>query len=256
MANNIIVSFDLKAEFGFFKKPDINDIYITYNTLHKPALLGMLGAIIGLRGYQENGHIPQYLEALKHLKVGIQPLNSDKGNFTKSFIAYNNGTGFASSEAGGNLIITEQMLIKPAYRCFLLLDFSNVNDKKLYDNLKSNQAEFIPYMGKNDFSAWWDNFKEYETHTEFDFDTDYEVATIFAKTEAVSEYIVRSMNIFADNKSTWTFFEKLPIGFDEKLYQYVYSDFVFSNATFKKEMNMSANGTFYKIDNRFVIQLF
>ena len=54
MAGQKLISFDLKAEFGFFKKPDINDIYLTYNMLHKPALLGILGAVIGLQGYQKN----------------------------------------------------------------------------------------------------------------------------------------------------------------------------------------------------------
>jgi CRISPR-associated protein Cas5h len=52
MANFKLVSFDLKADFGFFKKPDINDgLYLTYNMLHKPTLLGILGAIVGLQGY-------------------------------------------------------------------------------------------------------------------------------------------------------------------------------------------------------------
>ena len=71
-----IISFDLNAEFGFFKKPDINDgIYLTYNMLHKPALLGIIGAIIGLKGYERNGVLPEYYNKLKHIKVGIQPLS-------------------------------------------------------------------------------------------------------------------------------------------------------------------------------------
>lgn len=61
MGRNKLVSFDLKADFGFFKKPDINDIYLTYNMLHKPALLGILGAIVGLQGFQENSILPVYL---------------------------------------------------------------------------------------------------------------------------------------------------------------------------------------------------
>lgn len=64
-----LISFDLKAEMGFFKKPDINDgIYLTYNMLHKPALLGILGAIIGLKGYEKKGIMPEYYSRLEHLK--------------------------------------------------------------------------------------------------------------------------------------------------------------------------------------------
>ena len=51
---NKVISIDLKADFGFFKKPDTNDpIYLTFNMLHKPALLGILGAILGLMGFSE-----------------------------------------------------------------------------------------------------------------------------------------------------------------------------------------------------------
>ena len=145
----LLISFDLCAQMGFLKKPDINDgIYLTYNMLHKPALLGMLGAIIGLRGYCQNGELPEYYQKLKHLKVGIQPLKCDKGNYVKETLCYNNGTGFASNEDGGNLVIKEQVLLSPSYRCFVLLDLSNPFEKTLYDNILSFRAEFLPYLGK------------------------------------------------------------------------------------------------------------
>lgn len=257
MENQKIISFDLKAEFGFFKKPDINDIYLTYNMLHKPALLGILGAIIGLGGYKENGVFPEYYKKLKHIKVGIKPLNEDKGNFTKEMVSYNNTTGFASSESGGNLIVKEQILIKPSYRCFLLLNLDNEDECTLYNNIKLTKAEFLPYMGKNDFSAWWSDFREYRNVSVFDFNSNYQISSLFLKTDAVSSYIskVMSMSILS-NETIWTYFEKLPIGFDQKLKQYCYGDFVYSNATFKKDMNMSKNGFFYVIDKSSIIQLF
>ena len=44
MNNQRLISFDIQADFGFFKKPDYNDgVLLTYNMLHKPALLGILG---------------------------------------------------------------------------------------------------------------------------------------------------------------------------------------------------------------------
>ncbi len=261
MTNQKLISFDLKAEFGFFKKPDINDgLYLTYNVLHKPALLGILGAIIGLQGYQKNGVLPEYYVKLKNLKIGIEPLSSDKGNYTKDIVSYNNGTGFASGEEGGNLIITEQFLIQPCYRCYLYLDLNDCLENKLYENLKKHQAEFLPYMGKNDFSAWWDNFREYTTYSEFDFKADYSIVSIFSKTEAVSTYAVKSMSMFASHSEAgWFYFERLPICFDEQLYQYVYGDFVYSNAKFLKDMDMTDAGKFYKIEDEKeskIIQLF
>ena len=44
MNNQRLISFDIQADFGFFKKPDYNDgVLLTYNMLHKPALLGPPG---------------------------------------------------------------------------------------------------------------------------------------------------------------------------------------------------------------------
>ena len=257
-SNQKLISFDLKAEMGFFKKPDINSgIYLTYNMLHKPALLGILGAIAGLRGYQENGKLPEYYQVLKHLKVGIKPLDSDNGNYTKDIVAYNNGTGFASSEPGGNLIVTEQIIIKPAYRCYLLLNLNDDVERILYERIRDCKAEFLPYMGKNDFSAWWENVTEYNAEM-FSYDSNYKIASVFAKTEAVGGYVAKSMSMFSkeSKEATFMYFEKLPVSFDEKLYQYEYKDFVYSNATFSKDMNMSDAGDFYKINTGEIIQLF
>lgn len=256
--NQRLISFDLKAEMGFLKKPDINDgIYITYNMLHKPALLGILGAIAGLKGYEKNGQLPDYYTRLKNLKLGIQPLNSDKGSYIKDIVSYNNGTGFASNETGGNLIITEQFLIRPSYRCYLLLDIGNPDESLIYERILSYQAEFLPYLGKNDFSAWWTDAKEYDSVDEFDFKQNYKISSVFAKTDSVSPFIVRSMSMYAVEKDPiFIYFEKLPVGFDEDHYQYVYGDFVYTNALFGKEMDMSENGCFYQIEESNIIQLF
>ena len=264
--NQRLISFDLKAEMCFLKKPDINDgIYLTYNMLHKPALLGILGAIAGMKGYKENGVLPEYYERLNHLKVGIQPgEESDKGNFTKDIVSYNNSTGFASNEEGGNLIVIEQIMIKPSYRCFLLLNLDNDDEKTLYDNILSYKAEFLPYLGKNDFSAWWTDVREYDSFDKFDFSHDYKIASIFVKTEAISGYVARTMSMFSleSKKFPFLYFEKLPIDLEGKdkngkrLYQYSYADFVYSNASFKGEMNMSKAGEFYQIDEERIIQLY
>ena len=224
--------------------------------LHKPALLGILGAIVGLQGYQRNGELPEYYQKLKHLKVGIAPLESDNGNFTKDVVAYNNGTGFASSEAGGNLIVKEQILLKPSYRCYLLLDLDNSLEQSIYSHLINQEAIFLPYLGKNDFSAWWDNVQEYQFER-FVSKGNYKISSIFAKSEAVSDYIVQAMSMSSrEIKPVFVYFERLPIELDEKLFQYNYGDFVYSNAIFRKDMDMSVSGDFYYINDTEIIQLF
>lgn len=253
-----LISFDLKAEMGFFKKPDINDgIYLTYTMLHKPALLGILGAVIGLKGYEDKGMLPDYYTQLEHLRIAIQPLGSDKGNFQKETISYNNGTGFASTEAGGNLIITEQVLLHPAFRCFLLLNLENETENKLYENLWSYQSEYVPYMGKNEFGAWWTNVRDYSEVKPFSFDRDYCIASLFMKDEAVSQYVARSLSLadMGRKEPVFLYFERLPICYDTELHQYKYGDFVYSNARFKADMKLEGTGEFYDIGNDTIIQL-
>lgn len=235
-----IISFDLFAEKGFFKKPDINEkICLTYNMLHKPALLGILGAILGLKGFQKNGELPEYYQKLKHIPVGIEPISGNhyNGNFTKTIITYNNSTGLASKEAGGNLVVSEQTLINPAFRIYLLLNLEVELEFELLDKIKNQKAEFLPYLGKNDYSAWWskESFKEYEVKP-FGANQSVKILNIFLKQQSTIE-----MESVEENKDyflmdfeskeigTFSYFEKLPIDYDEKLFQYNLGDFAFTD---------------------------
>ena len=57
------VAFTLKGRTAFFKKPDVNvNTYFTYNNIHKIALLGVLGAVIGLGGYIQQKQEMKYPE--------------------------------------------------------------------------------------------------------------------------------------------------------------------------------------------------
>src|SRR5690625_7696007 len=74
-----LISFDIESNFGFFRKPESNNtLNVSYNMIHRPAILGILGAIIGLEGYKEKGKFPEYYKRLNHLKIGITPLNHEQ----------------------------------------------------------------------------------------------------------------------------------------------------------------------------------
>ncbi|HOJ11450.1 MAG TPA: type I-B CRISPR-associated protein Cas5b [Clostridiales bacterium] len=162
MDNNAL-KFNLSGNAAFYKKPDVNaKIYFTYNNIHKVALLGMLGAVIGLKGYRNNeifgekeADYPEFYEKLHALKVSIVP-NSERGYFTKKIQYFNNSVGYASNEEGGNLMIFEQWLENPSWSIYLLNDAGGVEKylwDKLYDYLITGKSVYIPYLGKNDFPA-------------------------------------------------------------------------------------------------------
>ena len=49
-----ILRFNLSGKNAFFKKREVNTFcYFTYGNIHKVALLGMFGAILGYGGYTQ-----------------------------------------------------------------------------------------------------------------------------------------------------------------------------------------------------------
>jgi CRISPR-associated protein Cas5h len=247
-----LISFDIKADFGFLKKPDTNEpMYLTFNMIHKPFVLGLLGAILGERGFQKNEVFPDYYLKLKDTPIGIKPLNDEKGNFQKTVITYNNGVGYASMETGGNLIITEQTLIKPSYRIYLLTD-----NKELIQRIQNYEAEFLPYLGKNDFSLWWENVQVYD-YEEFEPKNSYQVHSLFIK-----KMIVKDGKEVDDDIPAWemdftggefAYFERLPTGYDEELYQYEYQPFVLTTFKLKRDYKID---NLYQLNNDEIIQVF
>ena len=103
------LTFTLSGETAFFRQPDVNAyLYFTYGHIHKVALLGMFGAILGLDGYNQmkkGQKYPEFYEALKDLRISIRPL-VNHGLFLKKIYSFNNSVGYASFEKGGNLIYT------------------------------------------------------------------------------------------------------------------------------------------------------
>lgn len=255
-----IVSIDLKADFGFLKKPDTNDpIYLTFNMLHKPALLGIFGAILGLGGFSEakkeekkrkkeevlnkEDFLPEYYMELNTLKVGIKPLGDENGNFEKTIIKYNNGVGYANLD-GGNLIVVEQTLIRPSYRCFFLVETDL--HKKLATLLEQNKAEYLPYLGKNDFSIWWDNYQEYEAEEFNSLDKSFKLDSIFIKTDTLKDGVKRQEGFKPKPSlsSKFMYFENLPVSYNTALMQYKYEAFAYTDWDIQQE---------YKIDNLYKI---
>lgn len=176
------ISFEIGGKTAMFKKPDVNSYaYFTYNNIHKPALLGILGAIIGLGGYHQlhaqkellkerikglkgkekkqkqeeliklEENYPEFYEKLKELKISITPL-APHGYFSKKIQVFNNSVGYASKEMGGNLIVREQWLENAKWQ-IMILDDGSEEYEKIKEYLLNQKSVFIPYLGKNDHPA-------------------------------------------------------------------------------------------------------
>jgi CRISPR-associated protein Cas5h len=223
---------------------------------HKPALLGIFGAIIGLDGYKEKGKMPAYFDALKEVKIGIEPLEHEKGNYQKTVIKYSNTVGYANN--GSTYLTEEATLIKPAYRVYLLLELDDPNHSRLHEYLKEGKAEYLPYFGKNEFAAWW----EKESFVDYDFQEiekpieDFKIKTLFLKQDLIKENkatpIFNFMS-FAEEETPFIYFERLPKGFDTNLFQYEIGDYALT--TFKLRQSIGIDNLYLLNQKQYYVQL-
>lgn len=149
-----ILRFILKGDHAFFKKPDVNEfVYFTYSNIHKVALMGIFGSILGLKGYnqqdKEKDIYPEFYEKLENLQVSIVPMSKSSNMFAKKIQTYTNTVGYANKD--GTLIVKEQWIENPAWEIYVKVD--DEISEKLADYILNRKAVFLPYLGKNDHFA-------------------------------------------------------------------------------------------------------
>lgn len=233
-----ILRFNLSGKNAFFKKPEVNTFcYFTYGNLHKVALLGMFGAILGYGGYAQmkgferekkqsklTDNLPEFYERLKDLQVSVLP-RGKKGYIAKKFQTFNNSVGYASKEQGGNLIVKEQWLENPEWEICLLINSEEA--EKLKEAICKRICIYYPYLGKNDHPANITNIVVEEART-----CEFEVGRINC---LAPEDVVSIADLDYDDKEdldlfgTFQYREALPIALNEftnlyRLQTFLYTD--------------------------------
>lgn len=231
--------FTIKGKTAFFKKPEVNSYYyFTYGNIHKVALLGMFGAILGYGGYtnQYNQNIkkkelekgyPEFYDKLSRLNVSICP-NAERGFLEKKIQYFNNSVGYASKEQGGNLIVKEQWLENPSWNICVLLDCEEAD--KLADAMLNHKCVYIPYLGKNDHPA-----DILDVHIEEVWEQksgEGKINSLFIKENA--EIVVRE-NLWGKTGMTYKYQENLPYMLDEWTNNYILKSFIYTDADTKWE---------------------
>ncbi len=237
------VSFKLSGKSACFRKPDVNQFaYFSYNNIHKPALLGIFGAILGLGGHTQlhnenrkieeenrtfkkkadkkplNSGFPEFYEKLKELKISIVPL-APYGYFSKKIQVFNNSVGYASREMGGNLIVREQWLENPAWQ-IIILDDGTEEYVKLKEYLIERKSVFIPYLGKNDHPAKIEDVKELELKKSID---GIKISSLFIEDD------FEISNMPPRGELSYFFKEVSPMRLQEEYHFYEYANLIFTN---------------------------
>ncbi len=252
-----IFSFDLSGEFAFFKKNDANDIaLISYNFIHRPVILGLIGAILGIPGYSKSSQnlLPEYFNRLKKLKISIEPYYHKP--LKKVITGFNNASGLASRSSEGQgqtWQIKEQILVgEPEIRYTIFILDNDLVDSNLIEDLrnrlKNGETEFPLYYGKNEFFAHHENYVEYDAEI-----LDAEETTFVSlvrlgekKEESSLSFKAVSFDDFdifdMDSNEGRTIYEYLPYGLDEHGF-YKKDLFVLT----ERKLTINKNEDFYKL---------
>lgn len=198
-----ILKFNLSGQFAFFKNPEVNsNYYFTFNNIHKIALLGILGSILGLKGYNQQGEneYPEFYDKLKNLNIAIVP-KSDVCP-TKKIQVFNNSTMFhnkGSDSFGANLIVREEWIENPSYDIYLQIDDDNEIERELLSRIMEYRYVYVPYLGKNDHFA---NISDVEVFSEEDInvveDSEFKIDSFYLKgsyKEAIDDWFDEGDNV-------------------------------------------------------------
>ncbi len=247
------IKFELTSSMAIIKKPDSNETYYTYNFPHKIMLLGLLGAIIGLNGYnyysfQKNlgkpvNNLPEFYEKLKNMKIGIVA-NIKEENYSRKIQTFNNSVGYASKEAGNNLIVKEQWLERPSWTIYLL-ETATEEYKKIKKYLINRKCEYIPYIGKNDHFADIKNVKieEVERVSQISY-----IDSLFEEKNAIPKENLLKELLGFDNRTNkeYLYEELLPVELNEKIGYSKFSKFIYTN----QELEVKDNVDIYNVNGK------
>ena len=244
------LKFTLSGNSAFFKDNVINTVYLTYGNIHRVALLGMLGAILGYGGYSKQNDMlkkknkkmpdyPEFYEKLKDIKISI--VSNGKNGY------FNNSVGYASKEEGGNLIVKQFWLENPSWDIYILLDCDEA--KKIADYIQNRKAIYLPYLGSNDHLA---NIMDVEIiDIEEKMSSEDETIEILSmiKDSDISE---KKKNVFSMDKNStrddiYKYSEYLPVALSKELNQYEKEKMTITN------MSVVLKKSYYKVEDKNIV---
>lgn len=248
-----VLKFTLSGKHAFFKKPEVNTFYyFTYGMIHKVALLGMLGGILGYKGYGaitkgakeklrfgEKEGFPEFYERLQTLKIAIVPL-AEKGYIAKKIQIFNNSVGYASKEQGGNLIVKEQWLENPKWKIYILLN--QEESEKIGRALQDRTCIYYPYLGKNDHFA---DITEVEVIEAEEGKRKGTIDSLFLKKQAEFSILEEDEEENWDEIEWFKYQEALPVGLNKKIGMYQTENFVYTNLPLE-----TYEGTIYQVGEK------
>jgi len=156
-----VIKFQIKSDFAFFKDNLGLRGNFSYPMIHKPALLGILGAIMGYKGfldYKKDTKI-EYLDKLEEVKVGIKTYSLN--NESVEIITNDSTLLGITSDRQKTIQNKDIVLSNQKYDIYLSIEENNLYEEIL-KRLKNRDFHYQPYLGRTSFLATINNVEEIE----------------------------------------------------------------------------------------------
>lgn len=167
MQSNQILVFDIEGEYGHFRKFNTTTSPLTYSIPPRTAIIGMIGAILGIEREQGVGQYKEGQEPLADLlspqnaQIAVQVLNPIQ-KVQMAFNLLNTKTSFFNID--NRTQIEFELLKKPKFRVFL-----QWNHAQLFEDLQQKIAfrknHFTVCLGLSQLVATVDLVGIFESHS-------------------------------------------------------------------------------------------
>lgn len=149
-----LITFRISGDFAAFRDPSVTTNQTVYYIPSKSAVVGILGAMIGVRRSDTLDEIygEEYQEFFKNTKIGIQ---FESVPSKVSFF-----TNHRSLKEPKTKPFKTEVLENPRYTIYVSTD--DESSKKLVNALKKQEFEFSPYLGHAYCPATISDFEEIE----------------------------------------------------------------------------------------------
>ncbi|MEM4115078.1 MAG: CRISPR-associated protein Cas5 [Saccharolobus sp.] len=142
----IVYSFDVTSEFALFADPTINTNKVSYNLPSKTTIVGLLGAILGIKWSDSKVYTDEFLRLYKEIKIGI-----DIEQIPQKTIYYTNHVSFKKVK---HKPFKVELLVKPKYKIYLYSETDVAreivkaipNKGNEYD-IPEKPSYFTPFLG-------------------------------------------------------------------------------------------------------------
>ena len=147
--------FDISGEYGHFRKFNTTTSPLTYGIPTPTAVIGILGAVLGIEREDDKGKVGPGQTALREsfsadrTGLAIRVLNPIN-KVSMGFNLLNTKSSFYDTKYNPTQIEYE-LLKNPGYRIYLRWD--HPRREELTDRLRKKRFHFTPYLGTSQFTA-------------------------------------------------------------------------------------------------------